>query len=128
MKPFCPCNPTTPYESCCAKYHSNQSLPQTPEQLMRSRYSAYTQANIDYIALTMQSPASDNFDKPSAAQWAKQVKWQKLEVIKSSQEGDIGFVEFIAYFKENGRQLKLHELSEFHRIDGKWFYVSGKLY
>lgn len=36
----------------------NQKILSTPEELMRSRYTAYNQVNIDYIARTMRSPAA----------------------------------------------------------------------
>lgn len=123
---LCPCNSNKDRDHCCLVFINNQAIPKTPEQLMRSRYTAYTQLNVDYIAATMKPPAANDFDKISTRSWARQVKWLKLEVIKSSAEGDKGYVEFIAYLKENGKACELHELSEFHFIDGRWYYVDGK--
>ncbi|HVL75240.1 MAG TPA: YchJ family metal-binding protein, partial [Noviherbaspirillum sp.] len=37
----CPCGGQN-YETCCARYIEGEALAQTAEQLMRSRYSAYT--------------------------------------------------------------------------------------
>lgn len=93
---------------------------------MRSRYTAYTQANMDYIANTMKSPAADHFNASEAKEWAQQVEWNKLEVVRSSISGNKGFVEFLAQFTENGNQQILHERSEFHKINDKWFYVDGE--
>ena len=39
----CPCSSGQTYNDCCAPFHRHESLPQTAEQLMRSRYSAYVQ-------------------------------------------------------------------------------------
>lgn len=125
MRP-CPCGIKKDYAECCGPFIEDRQVPSTPEALMRSRYSAYTQANMDYIAQTMKSPAKDRFDAGSAEEWAKNVEWLKLEVKTSSVEDKKGFVEFIAYFKEKGEIHTLHEMSEFRLDDGKWFYVDGK--
>ena len=37
-----------------------------------------------------------------------------------------GRVEFIARFKINGRGHRLHEISRFEKIDGRWFYLEGR--
>lgn len=37
----CPCSSGSSYLTCCSKFHSNEELPSTPEQLLRSRYVAY---------------------------------------------------------------------------------------
>jgi SEC-C motif-containing protein len=126
MTTSCPCGSEKSYNLCCGLFISGEQTPATPEQLMRSRYTAYTQANIDYIARTMKSPAADKFDLESTRDWAQRVEWQRLEVINSYKEGDKGFVEFLAYFYDNSKRHAIHELSEFHLIDGVWYYVYGK--
>ncbi|WP_262914002.1 YchJ family metal-binding protein [Polaribacter sargassicola] len=45
----CPCNPSKSYDDCCKKAHLNIHSVTTPEVLMRSRYSAFVMANIDYL-------------------------------------------------------------------------------
>lgn len=126
MTTLCPCGTGKSYLDCCGIFITNQKPAPTPETLMRSRYTAYTQANVDYIARTMKSPASDHFDADDARKWAQQVKWLKLEVKKASQQDTVGFVEFVAYFSANNKQQAMHETSEFHFEDGQWFYVRGK--
>lgn len=124
---ICPCGTGKHYDNCCGAFIEKQNLPATPEELMRSRYTAYSQANIDYIVATMTSPASDDFDKEEARQWATKIAWLKLEVLKSGQDGDKGMVEFRAHYAANGKQHAMHEISEFHLVDGQWFYVDGDL-
>jgi len=94
---------------------------------MRSRYTAYTQANTEYIAQTMKPPASDQFDVEEAREWARSLKWLKLDVLNTSQESNKGYVEFIAYFSQNKREQQFHEKSEFHLIDGRWYYINGEI-
>lgn len=114
-------------EQCCAQYIQGEQPAPTPESLMRSRYTAYTQGNVDYIAKTMRGPALAGFEPHHAAEWAKQIKWLKLEIIKTSTETDTAQVEFIAHYLFQGRRQKLHEVSEFQRIDGCWYYIDGRI-
>jgi SEC-C motif-containing protein len=122
----CFCGTNINYSNCCGVFIEGRELPATPEQLMRSRYSAYAQANVEYIQQTMLAPANINYDPESAREWAMAATWQKLEVMHSSQQGDKGFVKFSAHFAMNGQELVIDELSEFDRVNGKWFYVNGK--
>ncbi len=125
MEP-CPCGSEQEYESCCGIYISGAANAPTPEKLMRSRYTAYTKADFDYLAKTMKDPALSNFDIPSAREWAHKVEWIRLEVIAASTEQNKGFVEFLAYFYENKKRHAMHELSEFHFENNAWYYVDGK--
>lgn len=122
---YCPCGTGKIYMNCCGTFLENNKIPATPEELMRSRYTAYTKANIDYIVKTMKKPASEYFHPETALQWAKQVRWEKCDVLRSSCHENDGFVEFIAHFSENGVKKTIHEKSEFHKIQGQWFYVNG---
>ena len=90
---------------------------------MRSRYSAYTLANIDYIAATMAGAAAQGFDPIEAKRWAQSVVWERLEVLHSSQHEDEGEVFFKAYFSEGGKSRVLAEHSLFKRINGRWMYI-----
>ncbi|MFZ2315813.1 MAG: YchJ family protein [Gammaproteobacteria bacterium] len=124
MKP-CACGSKKDYADCCQPFIDGTKLPSTPEALMRSRYTAYTQRNIDYIAKTMASPASDGFNAEEAKAWAEQCEWLKLEVIEASYNQLTGFVEFIAHFNHHQQRQMIHEKSEFHLINSKWVYVNG---
>jgi SEC-C motif domain protein len=124
--PQCPCGSKIKFEICCHPFIEQHNVPETPEQLMRSRYTAYTLANTDYILQTMKGKPLQGFNKDESKQWAKKVKWIGLEVIKSYLETpEKGFVAFCATYLE-GNQLKLiDELSEFQKEDNSWFYVNG---
>ena len=126
MTATCPCGSNKTFKDCCETFLSGTKQAETPEQLMRSRYTAYAIPYIDYIERTMREPAAKDFNKESAYLWAKNATWQKLEVLNTSTNIDKGFVEFKAYYFENGKNHILHEISEFHRIDNQWYYVDGK--
>jgi len=121
----CLCGSNENYVECCGRFIEGQQKPLTPEALMRSRYTAYTQANMNYLAETMRAPASNHFNEKLTSAWAKKVKWLHLEVRAAFTKDAKGFVEFIAYFKENGKLRTIHECSEFHCEHGVWYYVDG---
>ena len=123
---LCPCGSQKTYEQCCELFLEKKLIPQTPEQLMRSRYSAYSLANIEYIKLTMKGKALIGFNEITAREWAKEVAWIGLNVIQSHVEtSEKGFVEFAASFIESNQLKSIHELSEFHKENNRWFYVGG---
>ena len=126
MSTSCPCGSKKPFKYCCGQYISGKSLPETPEALMRSRYTAYTKANIQYIQDTMRGPAAEGFNPAEARAWAKSAQWKGLTVVNSHMETDTkGFVEFIARYRTNQEDQEIRENSEFHYIDGRWYYIRG---
>lgn len=122
----CPCGSNQSYGACCGLFISGMAAAPTPEALMRSRYAAYSIANIDYIARTMAGPAAVGFDAAEAKRWAQAIQWVKLEVIASSMEGDKGEVKFKAHYMHNNRSQILAEHSLFEKINGVWMYTDCK--
>lgn len=93
---------------------------------MRSRYTAYAHSNTAYIKKTMRGNAFHGFNEQDARNWAGKVKWVGLEVIHTSNESPVqGHVEFIATYIEGEQLKRIHENSEFMRVDGRWYYVDG---
>ncbi len=123
----CFCGSHRSFENCCNRFISGQVKPQTPEELMRSRYSAYTIGDLEFIAETMKEPASHGFNKESAEQQSKQMHWLALEIKNTKTEGNKGIVEFIAHYSADNKKYSLHEVSEFSREDNTWYYVNGKI-
>ena len=124
----CPCCSGKNYSVCCEPILQQGNAP-TALALMRSRYSAYCLHQIDYLIETTHPSKRRDHNFASTAQWAKENKWQKLEIV-SVEHGKIkdqrGIVEFKAYFQDTkGKTHIHHERSTFWKEDGKWFYVSG---
>lgn len=122
----CPCGSGLNYLTCCATYIEGHSHPLLPEALMRSRYTAYSMGNIEYIEKTMKNKALVGFNAAKTALWANRVLWIDLRVINTFMESDdIGYVEFLARLIEGDVLTSIHETSEFYREKGLWFYVDG---
>lgn len=129
MNSLCPCGSNKTLASCCLPYIDNTRLPETPEQLMRSRYTAYTMANIAYIEKTMAQAAAMGFDPQEAKRWASEATWLGLTVLKTAfakEEDELAYVQFFARFKSQQKKQTIYETSEFRKIDGKWFYTDGE--
>jgi SEC-C motif-containing protein len=90
---------------------------------MRSRYVAYTRHESQYLLDTWHPET-----RPSTLLLDDQQRWLGLRIKRAEdgQPGDTtGLVEFVARYKIAGRGFRLHEVSRFVYIDGKWFYVDG---
>lgn len=130
----CPCRseeqPAKTYGECCALWHVGlqMSPPRhapTPEDLMRSRYSAYVLKLGGYLLATWYGETSPGeIDFPPT-------KWLGLQIKHSAMSGDVGVVEFIARYRDStGRAQRLHETSRFLREGvgdaARWFYIDGQ--
>lgn len=124
----CPCGKGKRFAQCCGPFLSGEQVPRTPEQLMRSRYTAYAIGGHGQYLLNTWFPATaQGLD---AAQLSLvSARWEKLEVLDKAQKGDEGSVEFRAHFREGPDQplQVMHEHSEFRRLNGRWFYVGARL-
>lgn len=96
---------------------------------MRSRYSAYVLGFIDYIAQTCHGKARDSFNLKRALDWSTSVSWLGLTIVnttKGQPTDTTGTVEFMVRYQDKNGEQSIHELSQFQRIDGRWYYVDGE--
>jgi SEC-C motif-containing protein len=116
-------------EAYCLPFIRGEKKPQTAVETMASRYVAYTLVEVDYLLSTHDPRTRAQADRQSTEDWARRAKWESLEVLKTEgggPEDDEGKVEFIARYQMDGKSHVHHELSDFKRIDGQWYFVDGK--
>lgn len=126
----CPCGSGASLVECCEPYLQGKAKAPTAEALLRSRYTAFTQADIDYIARSHHPSTRGQLDLPGTEQWARTAEWQGLELLRVSegQAGDQnGEIEFKARYRVKGKDCVLHELSQFAQKQGEWLYVDSRL-
>jgi SEC-C motif-containing protein len=119
----CPCGLPATYDECCGPLHRGEAKAGTPEQLMRSRYSAYAVQNAPYLLRTWH-PST----RPAELPFEPGLRWVRLEITGSDDPGPFGgtgTVEFRAHYTEGGRRGVLHEKSRFVRHDNAWSYLDG---
>lgn len=124
----CYCCSNKPFTHCCEPIIMGNKIAETAEQLMRSRYSAYVVANINYLLNSHHRLTRPTKDRKSILKWTKSVKWLKLEIVQI-QTGQVndndGYVEFKAFYAENGSIECIHENSYFVKENSLWYYKSG---
>ena len=122
----CPCQSGQSYALCCAPFINGETSAPTAELLMRSRYTAYTQENADYLIATWYpetAPVDLTFD-------GNTVKWKSLRILstQAGQPGDTeGKVEFEARFQAGNQTSRMRENSRFKKLDDRWYYVDGEV-
>ena len=131
MSNNCPCGSSRSFDTCCEPIISGKKEAATAQELMRSRYTAFTLANGNYLMRSHHASTRPNREQKSIEKWAKSVQWVRLTVLNTDAgeiNDAIGYVEFKAVFIENGSLQHIHEKSLFQRQDQKWVYVSGVMY
>jgi SEC-C motif-containing protein len=119
---ICYCGNNLSFEECCKPYITELKNAPTAEALMRSRYSAYATATIDYLVKTTHLSTRKNHEKAEIESWSKSNKWTKLEVLDATDST----VTFNAYFIDDRNQPQIHhEKSSFILEKENWYYVDG---
>ena len=124
----CPCGRQNTYANCCERPHQNRIHAITAEDLMRSRFTAFTKAMSDYLVKTHHSSTRHLINKEEIVTWAKSVKWLRLEILEvneGKEDSLKGIVEFKAHFKAGGKKQFIHENSYFEKEFGLWKYVKA---
>ncbi len=125
----CPCGLEKEYDDCCGPIIGGERQAATAQELMRSRYTAYALGEIAFISKTTDPERSSEFDEESAKNWAENSEWHGLEIVSTlnGESGDeTGQVEFVANYSQNRARTKHHEMAEFRKMDGQWFFVDGQ--
>jgi SEC-C motif domain protein len=125
----CPCGSERSLDDCCGPIIAG-AAPLTAEILMRSRYTAYTLGNFDYLADTLAPEVRGDFDTAEAAATFENTIWDGLEVRAVTAGGAddrTGTVEFMARFRLRGERRLHHESASFRREGERWLCDGGEM-
>ncbi|EAQ98147.2 YchJ family protein [Congregibacter litoralis] len=120
----CLCDSGRDIDACCGPFLDGVAIPETAAQLMRSRYSAFVACDEAYLLATWHPKT-----RPSRVRLDEAQRWLGLKIRGGAAGGamdDRGTVEFVARYKIAGKGHRLHEVSDFEKIDGRWYYLKGK--
>ena len=126
----CPCESGKQYEACCGPLISGAQAAATAAALMRSRYTAFVKSEIEYLKQTLHPDHRADYDPQATQRWADSSLWKKLEIVSVQRGGisdDEGTVEFIATYRQKGITHTHHEVGNFNRRNGIWYYTDGKM-
>jgi SEC-C motif domain protein len=120
----CPCKSGLNLGACCGPLLAADGVAQTPEQLMRSRYTAFARRNNLYLLKTWHASTRPGFE-----QLETRGAWVHLKVLESvtSDTKTKGNVEFVAKHLSQNTLSVLHEKSEFLNENGTWYYLNGTI-
>ncbi len=124
----CPCGSKKGYGECCEPLIQGDKIADTAQALMRSRYSAHVKSENDYLFDTTHPDKREGYDREGIAQWSKKAEWQSLEILNiedGGPEDTKGVVEFVARYREKTKPVKHHEIAEFVKEDGRWYFYDG---
>ncbi|MEM8797994.1 MAG: YchJ family metal-binding protein [Pseudomonadota bacterium] len=124
----CPCGSEKAYEACCGVLHSGERHAATAEDLMRSRYSAFVTANVDYLHDTLWPSERRQFSHAAFEARAKDSIWLGLMILATERGGTSdrdGTVTFEAHSLINGTHDTHREKSFFKKKGRHWYYVKA---
>mmetsp|Transcript_160301 Transcript_160301/g.282840 ORF Transcript_160301/g.282840 Transcript_160301/m.282840 type:complete len:280 (+) Transcript_160301:95-934(+) len=143
----CPCGTGDAYSSCCMPYHLYERSAETPERLLRSRYTAWCFRDLRYICETTSKSMADlkkcDGDRIKFAKFLDKAgafddfRFDGLEVVGDVETGKTekeAYLGLRAHLMEMNRTTKeplgdetiLDERSLFRKNKkGKWFYVGA---
>lgn len=133
---LCPCGSNTEYEQCCLLTINGDKAADSPEQLMRSRYTAYANNKISYIYETYAAATRKHQSHDELKIAANACKWVKLTVNNCNSISEPPTVEFSAYYIEKKTLYKMTENSRFVKeasvtsspiVQKNWFYLDGDI-
>lgn len=117
----CTCGSGKSFGQCCQPVLANIAAAPSAEALMRARFTAHVIGDSEFLH---KSYLADSKKPYNGEQLAGGDRWTRL-VIHSQEEGqtpDKAYVEFTAFFKEQGVEVPHIEKAEFVRHEGSWIY------
>jgi SEC-C motif-containing protein len=126
---FCPCGSGQAFRECCQPYLAGQAHAPTAEALMRSRYTAYYQGQVDYLIATHHPSRRTPDQRTTLAHSVRTTVWVRLSVLATQQgqpQDRQGTVEFVAYHSAP-QPGQIHERSRFIKPKERWFYLEGDM-
>lgn len=122
---LCPCGSGLSLADCCQPVLTDVRQAKTAEALMRARYTAYVLRELPFIMNTTHPDGRGDSDEAAMRAWSEQATWQGLEIVgtEAGQADDNkGKVEFKARYTMGGVAQLHHELADFQKQDGQWYF------
>jgi SEC-C motif-containing protein len=126
---FCPCGSEIGLLNCCLPLIQGQKLASTAEELLRARYTAFTQGEIDFILSTHHSRTVHEVKREEIEDWSKNSQWLGLKIVKveaGTSNDQNGAIIFSAHYQADGKAHDHWERSLFERENGHWKFLDAQ--
>jgi SEC-C motif-containing protein len=125
----CPCGSEAALKACCLPFIEGKKAPATAEELLRSRYTAFTRGDVDYILQTHHSKTRDQVNRQEIEEWSKSSQWLGLKIVQKEAGGaadQTGTIAFCASYSADGKVEEHWEQSYFEKEGGEWRFLDAK--
>jgi SEC-C motif-containing protein len=125
---ICPCGSEVSLNDCCLPLIQGKRKASTAEQLLRARYTAFTQGEIDFILNTHHSRTRNEVKREEIEDWSKNSEWLGLKIVQMESgkaDDQQGMIIFAAQYKTNGKTEDHWEKSMFEREEGEWKFLDA---
>ena len=125
----CACGSDRVSEECCLPYIRGKRLPETALDLLRSRYTAFTLGDVDYVLSTHHPKTRGEVKREEIEAWSKNSRWLGLSVerVEAGQKDDEqGVIVFCARYHADGEDQEHWEQSLFEKHEGKWMFLDAR--
>ena len=130
---MCPCGSETELSKCCLPFIEGKVEPDTAEQLLRSRYTAFTRGDVEYILASHHPRTRQDVKREEIENWSKNSEWLGMKVLQKEAGGPSdtqGKVAFHVQYNAAGKLNDHYEQGLFEREpetkDGKWRFVDAQ--
>jgi SEC-C motif-containing protein len=126
----CPCGSGIDFSACCQPVIRGKKAARTAEQLMRARYSAHVNVDVDFLYDSTHPDYRKDYDHKGTRIWAENSEWHGLEILETRLGGpddEQGEIEFIARFRDKEGLRNHHERGQFKKKQGRWLFTDGTM-
>jgi SEC-C motif-containing protein len=125
----CPCGSQIELINCCLPIIQGKKQASTAEDLLRARYTAFTQGAVDFILSSHHSRTVHEVKREEIADWANHSQWMGLNIVQK-EAGTIddqeGTIIFSAHYRSNEKTHDHWEKSFFERENGHWKFLDAQ--
>ena len=114
---------------CCLPMIEGKKKAVTAEELLRSRYTAFTRGDVDYVLKTHHSKTRNDVKREEIEDWSKNSEWLGLKIVqKEAGEAtdETGTIVFCAGYKSDGKVNEHWEQSLFEKENGDWRFLDAR--
>lgn len=132
-KETCPCGSELELQTCCLPYIQGKKKAVTAEELLRSRYTAFTRGEVDYILSTHHSKTRHEVKREEIEDWSKNSEWLGLKIVQKEAgeaKDETGTIVFCAGYRatndKDGKVNEHWEQSLFEKEKGEWRFLDAR--
>jgi SEC-C motif-containing protein len=125
----CPCGSEQSLENCCLPLIQGKKKAQTAEDLLRSRYTAFTRGDVDYILQTHHGKTAKDVKREEIEDWSKSSEWLGLKIVQKEaglEKDETGTIVFCAGYKADNKVQEHWEQSFFEKENGVWKFLDAR--